>query len=92
MRIDVYKRQDKEVVKEISIEPASEQEMNDTVQVMGGEDWRMWICLLYTSECPSCIVQLPPISPTFSVAATIVGEPFRPQRSGSAPILSLIHI
>ena len=41
---------DKEVVKEISIEPASEQEMNDTVQVMGGEDWRMWIDALKKAD------------------------------------------
>ncbi len=34
---------DKEVVKDISIEPANEQEIADTVQVMGGEDWLMWM-------------------------------------------------
>lgn len=34
---------DKEVVKDITIEPASEQEVADTLQVMGGEDWKMWI-------------------------------------------------
>jgi len=40
---------DKEVVKEISIEPANEQEVSDTVVVMGGEDWRMWIDALKTA-------------------------------------------
>jgi enoyl-[acyl-carrier protein] reductase/trans-2-enoyl-CoA reductase (NAD+) len=34
---------DKELVKEISIEPANEQEIADTKQVMGGEDWQMWM-------------------------------------------------
>jgi enoyl-[acyl-carrier protein] reductase/trans-2-enoyl-CoA reductase (NAD+) len=34
---------DKGVVKDISIEPANEQEMQDTVEVMGGDDWRLWI-------------------------------------------------
>jgi enoyl-[acyl-carrier protein] reductase/trans-2-enoyl-CoA reductase (NAD+) len=34
---------DKGVVSEITIEPASEQEVSDTVAVMGGEDWELWI-------------------------------------------------
>lgn len=34
---------DKGVVNDITIEPASEQEIADTVAVMGGEDWEMWI-------------------------------------------------
>jgi enoyl-[acyl-carrier protein] reductase/trans-2-enoyl-CoA reductase (NAD+) len=34
---------DKGVVSDITIEPASEQEIADTVTVMGGEDWAMWI-------------------------------------------------
>jgi enoyl-[acyl-carrier protein] reductase/trans-2-enoyl-CoA reductase (NAD+) len=34
---------DKGVVSPISIEPASEQEIADTVAVMGGEDWQMWV-------------------------------------------------
>lgn len=34
---------DKEVVKEVTIEPANEQEVADTIQVMGGEDWQMWM-------------------------------------------------
>ncbi len=34
---------DKGVVTDITIEPASEQEIADTVAVMGGEDWEMWI-------------------------------------------------
>jgi len=34
---------DKGVVTDITIEPASEQEIADTTAVMGGEDWEMWI-------------------------------------------------
>ena len=34
---------DKGIVSEITIEPASEQEISDTIAVMGGEDWEMWI-------------------------------------------------
>lgn len=34
---------DKGVVSDITIEPANEQEVADTVAVMGGEDWEMWI-------------------------------------------------
>jgi len=34
------------VVKEISIEPCTDEEIDNTVAVMGGEDWQMWIDLL----------------------------------------------
>jgi enoyl-[acyl-carrier protein] reductase/trans-2-enoyl-CoA reductase (NAD+) len=34
---------DKGVVSDITIEPAGEQEIADTIAVMGGEDWEMWI-------------------------------------------------
>lgn len=34
---------DKEVVKEIVLEPATQSEIDNTVAVMGGEDWQMWI-------------------------------------------------
>jgi enoyl-[acyl-carrier protein] reductase/trans-2-enoyl-CoA reductase (NAD+) len=34
---------DKGVVHDITLESASEQEIADTVTVMGGEDWEMWI-------------------------------------------------
>ncbi len=30
-------------VKEVSIEPCTQEEIDNTVQVMGGEDWQMWI-------------------------------------------------
>ncbi len=34
---------DKGIVSDITIEPATEQEIRDTTAVMGGEDWEMWI-------------------------------------------------
>jgi enoyl-[acyl-carrier protein] reductase/trans-2-enoyl-CoA reductase (NAD+) len=34
---------DKGTVSEIAIEPATDAEIEDTVAVMGGEDWEMWI-------------------------------------------------
>jgi enoyl-[acyl-carrier protein] reductase/trans-2-enoyl-CoA reductase (NAD+) len=37
---------DKGIVSSVTIEPANEQEIADTVAVMGGEDWEMWISAL----------------------------------------------
>ncbi|UTW46433.1 trans-2-enoyl-CoA reductase family protein [bacterium SCSIO 12696] len=34
---------DTEVVDEVTVEPASDEEIANTVKVMGGEDWEMWI-------------------------------------------------
>jgi enoyl-[acyl-carrier protein] reductase/trans-2-enoyl-CoA reductase (NAD+) len=34
---------DKEIIKEFSISAASQEEIDNTVAVMGGEDWQMWI-------------------------------------------------
>ena len=34
---------DKEEIQEFSMDAASQQEINDTVAVMGGEDWQMWM-------------------------------------------------
>lgn len=34
---------DNEVVKDTVLEPATQKEIDDTVAVMGGEDWQMWI-------------------------------------------------
>ncbi|CEG56333.1 enoyl-ACP reductase FabV [Legionella fallonii] len=36
----------KGVVKEVTLEPATEAEINQTIAVMGGEDWEMWIDFL----------------------------------------------
>jgi enoyl-[acyl-carrier protein] reductase/trans-2-enoyl-CoA reductase (NAD+) len=37
---------DKGIVSSVTIEPASEQEIADTVTVMGGDDWERWIAQL----------------------------------------------
>lgn len=34
---------DKEIIKDFTLEPASQEEIDNTVAVMGGEDWEMWI-------------------------------------------------
>lgn len=34
---------DKEVIKSFTMAPASQEEIDNTVAVMGGEDWQMWI-------------------------------------------------
>ena len=34
---------DKGVVSQITIDPANDQEIADTIKVMGGEDWELWI-------------------------------------------------
>lgn len=34
---------DKQTVQDVSLEPASQDEIDNTVAVMGGEDWQMWI-------------------------------------------------
>lgn len=38
---------------EASAEPANEKEMADTVKVMGGEDWQLWIDALTKADCLS---------------------------------------
>jgi enoyl-[acyl-carrier protein] reductase/trans-2-enoyl-CoA reductase (NAD+) len=40
---------DKGTVTDITIEPANDQEKADTVAVMGGEDWEMWIEALHSA-------------------------------------------
>lgn len=41
---------DSEKVSEVTIPPATDQEIADTVAVMGGEDWTMWIDMLMEHE------------------------------------------
>jgi enoyl-[acyl-carrier protein] reductase / trans-2-enoyl-CoA reductase (NAD+) len=38
------------VMKEVTLEPANEQEVQDTVTVMGGDDWSRWIDVLRSSD------------------------------------------
>ena len=40
---------DNEVVKETVLEPATQEEIDNTVAVMGGEDWQMWIDALQSA-------------------------------------------
>lgn len=37
---------DKDLVHEVSLEPASQEEIDNTVKVMGGEDWERWLVQL----------------------------------------------
>lgn len=37
-------------IENASIEPASEQEIQDTIKVMGGEDWKLWIQALKDAD------------------------------------------
>ena len=41
---------DKEVVKEITVEAASQDDIDETAAVMGGEDWEMWIDQLAAAQ------------------------------------------
>src|SRR5690606_20074790 len=36
-------------IREFSIEPASQEEIDNTVKVMGGEDWELWIDALQSA-------------------------------------------
>ncbi|HAG93814.1 MAG: enoyl-[acyl-carrier-protein] reductase FabV [Pseudomonadales bacterium] len=37
---------DKEIIKQFTLEPATQDEIDNTVAVMGGEDWEMWMAAL----------------------------------------------
>ncbi len=39
-----------EEIHAVSIEPACEEEINDTIAVMGGEDWQMWLNFLMEND------------------------------------------
>jgi len=57
---NVYKNKtvdtDSGTVSDVEIQPASEQEIADTIAVMGGEDWEMWIQALEDAKllAPGC--------------------------------------
>lgn len=42
---------DKDLLTEVRVEPASPEEIDGTVKVMGGEDWALWIEALSKSGC-----------------------------------------
>lgn len=45
--VDAFKGE----VKDITISPATEEEIENTIAVMGGEDWEMWIDFLIQKNC-----------------------------------------
>lgn len=53
MTIDFNTRE----LKPVSLEPANEEEVSDTVKVMGGEDWELWIAALKDRGllAPGCV-------------------------------------
>ncbi|MFT5178993.1 MAG: enoyl-[acyl-carrier protein] reductase/trans-2-enoyl-CoA reductase (NAD+) [Alteromonas macleodii] len=57
---------DSQVVSEVTVAPASEEEIATTVKVMGGEDWELWIAALAEAGVLSDGVQ--------TVAYTYLGE------------------
>eukprot|EP01084_Bolivina_argentea_P132203 233294_1 len=40
---------DKEIIKEFKLEPATQEEIYNTIAVMGGDDWKIWIDKLNTA-------------------------------------------
>ncbi len=42
---------DKDLIHTVDLEPANEQEIHDTVKVMGGEDWELWLEALAAADC-----------------------------------------
>ena len=41
---------DKDKIHDISLEPANEEEIHDTIKVMGGEDWELWMDALNEAD------------------------------------------
>lgn len=41
---------DKNLIHEIALEPANEDEIQQTIKVMGGEDWELWLAALYQAD------------------------------------------
>lgn len=41
---------DRKIVHDVTLEPASEKEIADTVKVMGGEDWELWMDALMKAD------------------------------------------
>ena len=69
---------DTQVIGEVTVEPASEQEIADTVKVMGGEDWALWMDALSEAGV------LAPSAKT--VAYTYIGEKLTKPIYGHATI------
>ena len=69
---------DTQIVGEVTIEAASEQEIADTVKVMGGEDWQLWIEALSQADVLSENAK--------TVAYTYIGEKLTKPIYGHATI------
>ena len=69
---------DTQVVGEISVEPANDEEIANTVKVMGGEDWEMWIDALSSAGVLS--------EDCKSVAYTYIGDKLTKPIYGHATI------
>jgi enoyl-[acyl-carrier protein] reductase/trans-2-enoyl-CoA reductase (NAD+) len=41
---------DKDLIHDVSLEPASDEEIHDTIKVMGGQDWELWINALAEAD------------------------------------------
>jgi len=41
---------DRSIIKEVTLEEATQDEIDDTIRVMGGEDWEMWIDALLEAD------------------------------------------
>ncbi len=41
---------DKDLIHDVSLEPASQEEIDNTIKVMGGEDWELWIKALAEAD------------------------------------------
>lgn len=39
------------LIEDVTIEPATDTEIHDTIKVMGGEDWELWIDALIENDC-----------------------------------------
>ena len=69
---------DTQVVGEISVEPANDEEIANTVKVMGGDDWEMWIDALSSAGVLS--------EDCKSVAYTYIGDKLTKPIYGHATI------
>jgi len=68
---------DNETVKESVLEPATQEEIDNTVAVMGGEDWQMWIDALQQAGVLADGAK--------TTAFTYLGERSRTTSTGTAP-------
>lgn len=61
----------KDAVVQVSVEPATEKEIEDTVKVMGGEDWALWIDAL----CAAGVLARDAVTVAYSYVGTSITWP-----------------